>query len=147
MAPAGQPLPGRGCGAVPAGSVPCPRQPAAAPRHLSVRGPPSVPPVKLSLRQCQASAKCQTTRVPAARGQQGKGVFTARGEGKGKGKQQGGLQDPGAQKEEEGTAVCSKLFAALRRKRCVDGERGPAAQQGWGDRAVLYVPGPLPCAA
>lgn len=46
-----------------------------------MRGPPSVPQVKLSLGQRQAGAKCQTTQVPASRGHQasGEGGFSQQG--------------------------------------------------------------------
>lgn len=66
-------------------------------------------------------------------GQRGKVLFTARAEGKDKESNKGGLQDPGAQEEEERIVVGSKLFAAVHRKReGVGGERGPAAQQSRG---------------
>lgn len=58
--------------------APCPRQPAATGRHLSERGCPQ-PPQRSS---ASGGATCQTTPVPAVRGQQGERLFTARGEEK-----------------------------------------------------------------
>lgn len=64
----GSPFPsrsGQGYSEVPASGVPCHHGKAPVPA-----GPPLLLQGKLSLGQHQAGAKCQTTRVPAARGHQ-----------------------------------------------------------------------------
>lgn len=143
MAPSGQPVPGP-LQAVLEPSA-CPGQPSA-PEGTCSWEPPSVHEGSSALGSAgPRRAKCQTTRVPAARGHQVSGE---------RGFSQQGVKEKTRKATERastpwgpgGRGENSKLFAAVHRKREGVGGGGVSstAELWWGDRVVGYMPSSLP---
>lgn len=126
---------------VPASSVPALASPVPQ-RHLFM-GATLSPRGKLSLGQRRA--KCQTTRVPAARGHQvsGERGFSQQGVKEKTRKPTGRASTPWGP---GGRGENSKLFAAVHRKRegVGGGSVSSTAELWWGDSVVGYMPSSLP---